>query len=418
MATMNNCILSLKQYLLHSKKILLPTALTTTKKIDIVIGNQSGDCDSIVSSILHAYYLFSTKKADNDIFPILSMPEEDLKLRGAESVLLKSCGIESSDLIFTDQIPWENIHTNIDKVTLVDHNVLSDSMNFLNTKIYEIIDHHKDECQYIDNVNSARRKIEKVGSCSTLIAENYLHASNNNIFFNNNNNNNNLLLDDNMQNVALLLLSTILLDTMNLSPEAKKATQKDIDIVNKFQSLFKQWDDTTCKKMFEDLHSVKFNPTFWLTLTTLDKLRLDYKQYSSSENNILGISAVLIPFETFIDDKNFIKDCISYMSMKNLNVLVIMTMTLINGVPSRELFIISRKENQMIFDKIIKCLETSDLKVTLQLEDNLKRSMDNYNKNDTNNVNGDDDGIVTRCYSQGLITGSRKVVAPLLKDVL
>ena len=36
MATMNNCILSLKQYLLHSKKIL-PTALTTTKKIDIVI---------------------------------------------------------------------------------------------------------------------------------------------------------------------------------------------------------------------------------------------------------------------------------------------------------------------------------------------------------------------------------------------
>ena len=418
MATMNNCILSLKQYLLHSKKIL-PTALTTTKKIDIVIGNQSGDCDSIVSSILHAYYLFSTKKADNDIFPILSMPEEDLKLRGAESVLLKNCGIESSDLIFTDQIPWENIHTNIDKVTLVDHNVLSDSMNFLNTKIYEIIDHHKDESQYIDNVNSARRKIEKVGSCSTLIAENYLHASNNNIFFNNNNNNNNnLLLDDNMQNVALLLLSTILLDTMNLSPEAKKATQKDIDIVNKFQSLFKQWDDTTCKKMFEDLHSVKFNPTFWLTLTTLDKLRLDYKQYSSSENNILGISAVLIPFETFIDDKNFIKDCISYMSMKNLNVLVIMTMTLINGVPSRELFIISRKENQMIFDKIIKCLETSDLKVTLQLEDNLKRSMDNYNKNDTNNVNGDDDGIVTRCYSQGLITGSRKVVAPLLKDVL
>eukprot|EP00942_MAST-04A_sp_MAST-4A-sp1_P012741 g12741.t1 len=343
---MNNCILSLKQYLLHSKKIL-PTALTTTKKIDIVIGNQSGDCDSIVSSILHAYYLFSTKKADNDIFPILSMPEEDLKLRGAESVLLKSCGIESSDLIFTDQIPWENIHTNIDKVTLVDHNVLSDSMNFLNTKIYEIIDHHKDESQYIDN-----------------------------------------------------------------------ATQKDIDIVNKFQSLFKQWDDTTCKKMFEDLHSVKFNPTFWLALSTLDKLRLDYKQYSSSENNILGISAVLIPFETFIDDKNFIKDCISYMSMKNLNVLVIMTMTLINGAPSRELFIISRKENQMIFDKIIKCLETSDLKVTLQLEDNLKRSMDNYNKNDTNNVNGDDDGIVTRCYSQGLITGSRKVVAPLLKDVL
>ena len=417
MATMNNCILSLKQYLLHSKKIL-PTALTTTKKIDIVIGNQSGDCDSIVSSILHAYYLFSTKKADNDIFPILSMPEEDLKLRGAESVLLKNCGIESSDLIFTDQIPWENIHTNIDKVTLVDHNVLSDSMNFLNTKIYEIIDHHKDESQYIDNVNSSRRNIEKVGSCSTLIAENYLHASNNNIFFNNNNNNNNLLLDDNMQNVALLLLSTILLDTMNLSPEAKKATQKDIDIVNKFQSLFKQWDDTTCKKMFEDLHSVKFNPTFWLALTTLDKLRLDYKQYSSSENNILGISAVLIPFETFIDDKNFIKDCISYMSMKNLNVLVIMTMTLINGAPSRELFIISRKENQMIFDKIIKCLETSDLKVTLQLEDNLKRSMDNYNKNDTNNVNGDDDGIVTRCYSQGLITGSRKVVAPLLKDVL
>ena len=63
---------------------------------------------------------------------------------------------------------------------------------------------------------------------------------------------------------------------------------------------------------------------------------------------------------------------------------------------------IKRKKEMRETNKKIKQLEEENLLI----------------KNEANNVNGDDDGIVTRCYSQGLITGSRKVVAPLLKDVL
>jgi exopolyphosphatase len=413
-ATIVNGIITLKEYLLHSKNIL-PSLIVNNNnntKFDIVIGNESGDCDSIVSSILHAYFLFSTKKTANVVLPILSMPMEDLKLRGAESFLLKNCGIDSSNLIFTDQIPWQDVSLNIDKVTLVDHNVLSHSMVFLNPKVYEIIDHHKDESQYSEIVDPTRRNIEKVGSCSTLIAENFLRETN--LFVNNvdlqHNNNNTALDSDNSKNIASLLLSTILLDTMNLSPEAKKATQKDINIINKFQLLFKQWDNDACKKWFENLHSVKFNPEFWLSLSTVDKLRLDYKQYVSLETkNTLGISAVLIPLGTFINDDKFIYDCFEYISTKKLNVLVIMTMTLLNGVPSRELLIISKCKDDGVFNKVIKCIEESTLNVDIQLEDEAKACVNNY---------GGTNGVLLRCYKQHLVTGSRKIVAPLLKHIL
>ena len=50
----------------------------------------------------------------------------------------------------------------IDKVTLVDHNVLSDSMSFLGPFVEEIIDHHKDEGE--DRVVEDQRCAHQMGT--------------------------------------------------------------------------------------------------------------------------------------------------------------------------------------------------------------------------------------------------------------
>ena len=52
------------------------------------------------------------------------------------------------------------------KLTLVDHNVLSQADSHLGTSIFRVIDHHKRE-KPLDR----RDTIEMVGSCATLVAE-------------------------------------------------------------------------------------------------------------------------------------------------------------------------------------------------------------------------------------------------------
>jgi inorganic pyrophosphatase/exopolyphosphatase len=49
----------------------------------------------------------------------------------------------------------------------VDHNILSNSDSHLDSSIVQIVDHHKQEHPFSDNIEML---IETVGSCSTLIS--------------------------------------------------------------------------------------------------------------------------------------------------------------------------------------------------------------------------------------------------------
>jgi len=81
--------------------------------------------------------------------------------------------------------------------------------------VIKVIDHHKRDRPY-----DPRDIIEPVGSCSTLVAELTLG------------------LLDNDPIVCSLLYGTILLDTVNLSPTAKKATPKDFKVISDLEELF------------------------------------------------------------------------------------------------------------------------------------------------------------------------------------
>ena len=78
-------------------------------------------------------------------------------------------------------------------------------------------DHHKDQWPANLKVN---KKIELVGSCSTLVAEKLLTLD---------------ALDSQMSS---LLLGTILLDTVNLDPRAGRVTDKDKEIVKQLQEKY------------------------------------------------------------------------------------------------------------------------------------------------------------------------------------
>ena len=115
-------------------------------------------------------------------------------------------------------------------------------------------------------------KIELLGSTTTLVAENFLdHIPD--------------VLARN-PNLVRLLLSTILLDTANLNPEAGRITAKDGEIAGKLGQLL---DDVDPDDLFKQMHMAKFHPT---TLSAYDVLRKDYKFAAKSpETGVRGGTA-------------------------------------------------------------------------------------------------------------------------------
>lgn len=78
-------------------------------------------------------------------------------------------------------------------------------------------DHHKDQWPPNLKVN---KKVELVGSCSTLVAEKLL------------------MMDVLDSQITGLLVGTILLDTVNLDPRAGRVTDKDKEIVEQLQDKY------------------------------------------------------------------------------------------------------------------------------------------------------------------------------------
>jgi inorganic pyrophosphatase/exopolyphosphatase len=90
-------------------------------------------------------YLHHNKNKDNLNIAVINCAKKDIKSRFELVHLFKKHNLSLQDLIFKDEIDLlecskkENF-----SVTLLDHNKLSTSDQFLQTHIQEIIDHHED----------------------------------------------------------------------------------------------------------------------------------------------------------------------------------------------------------------------------------------------------------------------------------
>ena len=165
----------------------------------------------------------------------------------------------------------------MDELILVDHNKLSRDLAHLSSSVSEIVDHHKDMGEY-HKVSGDRRNIAfegdiaTAGSVCTLIFEKYTDA---------NSSFSTSLLDD---TISTLLMGVIALDTQNMSPEAGKGTKRDENALKYLQNISSQNIDT----LFTSLRDAKSDPSFWLSLSAEDCLRLDFKAFTTATSTNIG----------------------------------------------------------------------------------------------------------------------------------
>lgn len=254
----------------------------------VVLGNEAADLDSVVSALITAYYTaHSLAKEEKEntaedqrsyVLPIVNCPRADLPLRTEVLFFLRANGVTPDILICRDEIDLFALHCGGRlKLTLVDHNVLAAADSALQPSVMRVIDHHKRE-KPLDR----RDVIEPVGSCATLVTEIVLG------------------LFDRDATVCNLLLGTILLDTVNLSPSAQKATPKDWKAVGELEEVLGKMG---AKRAREELYNpiVKARSDI-SSLTTDQLLRKDCKMLRTPEISIAVPALPLLAQVSYIVD--------------------------------------------------------------------------------------------------------------------
>ncbi|XP_059574812.1 exopolyphosphatase PRUNE1 isoform X2 [Alligator mississippiensis] len=274
------------------------------QEVHVVLGNEACDLDSMVSALTLAYYLTQTAAgARAAIVPVLNIPRTEFPLRSESIFLLREQGIPDGCLIFRDEIDLVMLHrAGLLTLTLVDHHILPSGDAALEEAVIEVIDHRPLERDW-----GPRRRVtvEPVGSCTTLVAERVMEGPPE-------------LLD---RQTAALLHGTILLDCVNLAPEARKVTPKDARYVALLEARFP--DLPARDIIFETLQKAKFDVT---GLTTEQVLQKDLKVLSGDQL-IVAISAVYMTLEEFLQRPGLQHDLPTFCQQHSYTALVAMTIS-------------------------------------------------------------------------------------------
>lgn len=277
---------------------LASQAVRTGKPVRIFLGNEASDLDSMASSVLYAFSKGAVSDGLPNI-PVMNIPREDFNLRTEAAWLFKESGVSAADLLFLDDLDLNQLFAaGSSQLVLVDHNKLANRQSVWADAVVEIIDHHANEGLY----PAAKKVIESTGSASTLVAE-VLLAS---------------VPEDLESGAAALALGTILLDTVNLDPGAKRVTPRDEAVAQKLL------DAVTLDRnaLFESLQFEKFNVA---ALSSRDILRKDYKEYRMG-SVVCGIASALLPMADWMKKDAALDESFkAYLTERKLDVLLVMS---------------------------------------------------------------------------------------------
>ena len=278
------------------------TIQSSSTSLQLTIGNESCDLDSIVCSLAYAYFLSShSNEATTTSLPLLNCKREDLVLRQDAVWLFEQLEIDIDRLIFLDDISKESL----DKVgqlsiTLVDHNSPRGLFEEYRSKVKRVIDHHKvgNDTVQGDGVESIIDTA--VGSCSTLVAEQLLQKG------------------DFDQKVATLLLSAILIDTGDLKATGR-FTERDVKVFEQLcQHMPSSFDRVEhYRKLFEQHFDIS-------KLSTLQVLRKDFKSFKNKYT--LGFSSITALLSEFLKRPNVLKDMSDFYRDRGLDALLLLGM--------------------------------------------------------------------------------------------
>jgi len=360
------------QHYLRSTRDVLRTLDCNKTELDVVLGNESCDLDSAVSALVYGYYLqfnrgrttptschnisyefepcYNLCQNNVTVIPVLNISRADFPLRTEVTFLLNEYELLQNSLTFRDEIDLERLcYDKRLKLHLVDHNRLFNDPQFEDV-VVDIVDHHKDERPPTAAGTTARClcncRIEMVGSCCTLVAETIFRESPD------------FLTSD--AAIVPLLLGTILLDTVNLSEQAGRATPKDAEMVRRLHALRPHLD---LNVIFGNLQNAKFDVSM---LATVDLLRKDMKSvHGVSSSPSLGhfsvaVSSIAMHLEKFLRRVNVEQDMEDFAKKYEYSLIVLMGInTNIKGDVERQLGVYSTNTGQL--DMITSCLHSISL---------------------------------------------------------
>ncbi|XP_037813656.1 exopolyphosphatase PRUNE1 [Lucilia sericata] len=239
--------------------------VNTKEPICIVLGNESCDLDSAVCAVSMAYYYqknrnscLNTPKAYNYL-PVLNIPKRDYPLKTEVKYIFQENNISEEWLTFKDELNEDFLKDSA--FVLVDHHVSPWLKNCI-----AIYDHRpKDAAAIISD--KCDLHLNLVGSCATLVAEKFVNAK---------------MLDASEKEILNLLRSTIVLDTVNFSESAARATPKDLEICLALEEVLEKFNCLQNREtLFETLVKARADVG---SLTASQLLRKDLKILTSNKN--------------------------------------------------------------------------------------------------------------------------------------
>lgn len=336
------------------------------KPLRVFLGNEASDLDSMASSVLLAYSRGAVSDGLANV-PVMNIPREDFNLRTEAVWMFKEVGVDAKNLVFLDDVDLGKLFAVGDsKLVLMDHNKLANAQAAWADAVEEVMDHHVNENLYPE----AKKIIEPTGSATTLVAEALLSMGPANL----------------EADVYALALGTILLDTVNLDPVAKRVTPRDEAVATQLLALARR----DRKEFFNSLQFEKFNVA---NLGTRDILRKDYKEYRMG-GLVCGIASALLPLTDWLTkdtalDNSFAQFC----TERTLDVLVVMNAYTATNF-KREMAV--HAADAALRKRLADCMNLGGLGLTTLLPS---------------------DGN-TDFYTQADLSQSRKKLQPLLSDCL
>lgn len=284
-----------------------------SSKIQIVLGNEACDLDSAVSALVTAFFLSKIQNATDVIVPVLNVKRKSLPLRTEVIYFLEETSIPLDSLICIDEIDLKALSKNENMgVVLVDHNTLSPEQSYLEPRITQVIDHHAVENS--EKLSKYKAKIEMVGSCCTLVAEEIFQTDEK-------------IMDP---QIAMLLYGTILLDTICLQESAKRVTEKDKAMVCKLETFL---EGITREEVFESLQRVKFDVS---KLSPELLLQKDVKLISWESTNI-AIAALPTLLQNVAESDTFLSALSQFASEYKLKSVILMGYKLTGDTMKRQI---------------------------------------------------------------------------------
>ncbi|XP_031743752.1 exopolyphosphatase PRUNE1 isoform X4 [Cucumis sativus] len=280
--------------------------------LHVVIGKDVSDIGSVVSTIMYAFYLNETRKYDEFCtVPVINMKRTDLNSHSELKWLLDSCQIDTSSLIFVDEIDlsYYELFGSLKVVLLNSSKLPAKQEQALKEAVVEIFNCNKDESIYpwVENIT-----IQQGCSCCTLIAEKFAQISPE------------ILAG---KGFSRLLLAGILLDSGNLT--SPNCTSKD-----KYMAtlLINGAGRFGCNGFYQLLKFKMYNVS---NHGVIDLVLKDFKKWTkgSLDNSgkrltklDLGLSSIGISIAQFLSlEVNSTQDIKNFLRVEKLQLLVIVS---------------------------------------------------------------------------------------------